>query len=133
MRNKLVGQAKRLGIVSCRRNDPLRNIARRMADDDISALVVIEDDGTLAGIISRSDVLRAGLESPNWTDEPAEAYMTEKVVTVLPETRLEDVMRLLLGKHIHRVVVVRPDQDRQVPVAVVSDSDLVCDMADEVM
>ena len=35
-----------------------------------------------------------------------------------------------LGKRIHRVVVVRETEAGKVPVAVISDSDLVCDMAD---
>jgi CBS domain-containing protein len=132
MRERLVGQAKRLGIVSCYRNEPLRNIARRMADDDISALVVVESDGALAGIITRSDVLRAGLSTPDWPNEPAERFMTDKVVAVAPDTSLSEVMALLLSRHIHRVVVVREDGSRQVPIAVISDSDLVCEMADEV-
>lgn len=132
MKNKLVGQAKRLGILSCGRHEPLKNIARRMADDDISALVVVEADGSLAGIISRSDVLRAGLGSPDWANEPAEHFMTDKVVTVTPDATLADVMNILLSRHIHRVVVVREDQGRTVPIAVVSNSDLVCEMADMV-
>lgn len=132
MRDRPVGQAKRLGILSCPRREPLRNIARRMADDDISALVVVESDGALAGIITRSDILRAGLSAPDWPNEPAEKFMTDKVVAVTPDTLLSEVMALLLSRHIHRVVVVREESGRRVPIAVISDSDLVCEMADEV-
>ncbi|MCS6844966.1 MAG: CBS domain-containing protein [Caldilineales bacterium] len=132
MKDMLVSQAKRLGVVTCRRNEPLKNVVRRMADEDISALVVVEADGSLAGIITRSDVVRAGLTSDSWPEEPVEAYMTANVITVSPDARLAEVMRILLDRHIHRVVVVRQDGGRQVPVAVVSDSDLVCEMADAV-
>ncbi len=131
MKDRTVLQAKRLGIVSCKRQDVLDGIAQRMTDDDISALVVVNTPGDLAGIISRSDLLRAYMESPeSWRTLPVEAYMTRDVVTVAPTARLLDAAKLMLGKHIHRVVVVREGEAGNIPIAVISDSDLVCDMAD---
>lgn len=130
LKQRSVLQAKRLGTVDCRATDPLAKIAKCMADDDISGLVVTDEDGYLVGIITRSDILRAGLESPDWRTEPAAHYMTRDVVTVTPEAKLEDVMHLLLGRHIHRVVVITTDQGRPRPIAVISDSDLVIEMVD---
>lgn len=130
LKQRSVLQAKRLGTVDCRESDPLHKIAQSMADDDISGLVVTDADGYLVGIITRSDVLRAGLESPDWRAEPAANYMTRNVVTVAPEAHLEDVMHLLLGRHIHRVVVVVMDKGKLRPIAVISDSDLVIEMVD---
>lgn len=131
MKERTVLQAKRLGIVSCKRQDALGGIAQRMADDDISALVVVNPAGDLAGIISRSDLLRAYMENPEgWRTLPVEDFMTRDVVTVSPNDRLLDAARLMLGSHIHRVVVVRETETGMIPIAVISDSDLVCDMAD---
>ena len=59
MRTRTVLQAKRLGIVSCHGDDSLDVIVRRMADEDISALVVTDKEGYLDGIVTRSDILRA--------------------------------------------------------------------------
>ena len=131
METRSVLQAKRLGIVSCRADELLRNIVPRMADDDISGLVVVDDEGYLSGIITRRDVLRARLKSPDWTQEKVGRYMTGTVVTVTPETRLSDAVQILLDRRIHRVVVVREEEGRQRPVAVLSDSDVVCEMAGE--
>jgi hypothetical protein len=36
-----------------------------------------------------------------------------------------------LGRHIHRVVVARQEEDGLRPIAVVSDSDLVIEMVDD--
>ena len=130
MKTRTVLQAKRLGIVSCHDDDPLETIVRRMADDDISALVVIDPGGYLEGIISRSDVLRAYAQSTNWRSDTVEQYMTRTVITVTPETKLIEAADLLVNKHIHRVVVVREEEGGSRPIAVISDSDLVCDMAD---
>ena len=128
MKTRTVLEAKRLGIVSCKGSDPLEKIAARIADDDISALVVTDDQGYLSGIISRSDLLRAYVESNNWRVEPVERFMTREVVWVTPDTLLSEAAQLLLGRHIHRVVVVRQEDDGLRPIAVVSDSDLVIDM-----
>ena len=129
MRTRTVLDAKRLGIVSCQESDLLETIAMRMADDDISALVVTDRGGHLIGIISRSDLLRAYVESSDWRRAPVGQFMTREVVTVTPETMLIDVAEQLLGRHIHRVVVVRQEEGGLRPIAVVSDSDLVIDMA----
>ncbi len=131
MKERTVLQAKRLGIVSCNRQDALGGIAQRMADDDISALVVVNPAGDLAGIISRSDLMRAYMENPeSWRALSVEDFMTRDVVTVSPNDRLLDAAKLMLGNHIHRVVVVRETDAGLIPIAVISDSDLVCDMAD---
>jgi CBS domain-containing protein len=130
MRTRTVLEAKRLGIVGCKGSDPLEKIARRMADDDISALVVTDDAGYLQGIISRSDLLRAYIETMDWRSATAEQFMTREVVWVTPDTALADAAQLLLGRHIHRVVVIRQEEGGLRPIAVVSDSDLVCDMVD---
>ena len=132
METRTVLQAKRLGIVSCRGDELLRDIVVRMADDDISGMVVVDDSGGLQGIITRSDLLSARLNSPNWRLEPVSAYMTWEVVSVSPETLLSQVVAILLERHIHRVVVVREEAGKQRPIAVLSISDLVCEMAAEV-
>lgn len=128
MKSRTVLEAKRLGIVSCRETDPLEQVANRMADDDISALVVTDAQGHLAGIISRSDLLRAYVEAMDWRAASVEQFMTREVVWVTPDTLLADAAQLLLGRHIHRVVVVRQEEDGLRPIAVLSDSDLVCEM-----
>ena len=130
MKTRTVLQAKRLGIVSCHGDDSLDAIVRRMADDDISALVVTDKQGHLDGIITRSDVLRAYAQSEDWRTDTVEQYMTRSVITVTPDTKLIDAADLLVNKHIHRVVVVREEEGGNRPIAVISDSDLVCDLAD---
>lgn len=132
MKSRTVLQAKRLGIVSCSGSDRLGKIAARMADEDISALVVTDAGGYLTGIISRSDLLRAYVEALDWRAASVEEFMTRGVVTVSPDTLLSEAATLLLGRHIHRVVVVRPEEEGLRPIAVLSDSDLVCELATSV-
>ncbi len=123
--SRTVLEAKRFGCYTCYPDTPLADAVHRMVDEDISCVVVVDHDGYLAGIITRNDVLRGYLENDDWQNAPVARYMTQDVITVLPEDQLHDVANLLQEHHIHRVVVVREEQGKQKPVAVVSEADLV--------
>lgn len=121
-------EAKRFGVFNCNQKCQLDEAARRMVEEDISALVVVDDDGFLVGILTRTDLLRAWLEAENWQGKPVKDYMNPDVVTVAQQTRLSKVAELLLDKHIHRVVVTREEDGKQRPLSVVSAGDLVYHM-----
>lgn len=126
--DQTVLQAKRFGVYSCLQSKTLREAAQRMVEEDVSALVVVDPEGYLAGIITRIDLLRALTEQENWEDERVENFMNREVVTVSPHTHLREVAELLLDKHIHRVVVTRDEQGKKRPISVVSAADLVYHM-----
>jgi signal-transduction protein with cAMP-binding, CBS, and nucleotidyltransferase domain len=125
---RTVLEAKRLGFVSCSVTDQLRDIAEKMVDSDISSLVVTTEEGHLAGVITRTDLLRAYWEHENWAALQVHQFMSSDVVTVTPQTLLRNVAHLLLERHIHRVVVVDEHRGHSRPLAVVSSSDLVYHM-----
>jgi CBS domain-containing protein len=129
---RTVLEAKRFGCQCCHPDTPLVEVVTKMVEDDISCLVVTEPDGYLAGIITRNDILRGYLNNDDWQHLPAGSYMTRDVITVTPEDMLSTVANLLLDHHIHRVVVVRRENGKQKPVAVVSDTDLIYHMMKEV-
>jgi len=124
-------QAKRLGVFTCKADSSLLDAARKMADEDISALVVMDDEGSLAGIITRTDLLRAYAAHADWTKCHVGDFMNPNVITVGLSTPLSQVTQLLLDKQIHRVVVVRQEEARLRPVAVISAADLVYHMVRE--
>jgi CBS domain-containing protein len=121
-------QAKRYGSYNCHSSTSLMEAARQMTERNISALVIVDDDGYLAGIITRTDLVRACYEQASWGTAPVADYMNRSVVTVEPDARLEQVMKLLLERHIHRVVVVRAEDGRYRPIAVLSAADVVYHM-----
>lgn len=121
-------EAKRYGIYSCYLNTPLLEATRKMVTEDISSLVVLDNQGYLSGIITRTDMVRAYLKNEDWDKLPVSDFMSAEVVTVDPKATLKEVASLLQEKHIHRVVVVRVEDGKQRAVAVVSDSDLLYHM-----
>ncbi|NDL56206.1 CBS domain-containing protein [Phytoactinopolyspora mesophila] len=50
--------------------------ARRMADHDVTRLIVVDDEGKLTGIVSRSDLIRVFLAS----DEELQRRVTRRIV-----------------------------------------------------
>ena len=103
-------------------------IAGLMLDSHISAVPVIDADGSLVGIVSEGDLIhRAESETrrrPSWwlrllatPEEPAERYlrefgrrgrdvMTKGVISVAPDTPLTEIAALLEKHHIKRVTVL---------------------------
>ncbi len=79
---------------------------RIMAEKNVGALVVLENDN-MAGIISERDYARKiilkGLQS---YDTPVRDIMTAPVYTVHPDTTAEQCMALLSEKHIRHLPVI---------------------------
>lgn len=131
-KGRTVLQAKRYGTSTCTPDAPLSVVARRVVDDDISSLVVVDDQGYLVGIITRTDLLKAMLDDDEWGTHIVQNHMSEHVVTVAPTTLIVDVASLLLEHHIHRAVVVEEQGGKARPLAVVSASDLVYHMVRDI-
>ena len=125
MKNTPVLRAKRFGIYSCHAGDTLKVAARVMNARNISALVVVNHEGLLEGIITRTDLVRACYASDEWEYALVDEYMNHDAVTVELDAPLSAVMELLINKHIHRVVAVAPEAGGLRPVAVLSAADIV--------
>lgn len=134
MQTITVTAAKRLGIMYCHPSATLHEVVTTLVTEDISCLVVVDEQGLLEGVITRTDIVRAATAKPDdWPAELCRDWMTHEVVTIAPDALLEDAASLLQEKHIHRVVVVEPEGSRWRPIAVVSDSDVVYHMANRVL
>jgi CBS domain-containing protein len=92
-----------------------------MASQGIGAVVVLHD-GKLVGVMSERDyarkVILKGLASK---ETPVRAIMTEKVITVLPTTTVEECMALMTSHRIRHLPVV----DRGELVGLISVGDVV--------
>jgi CBS domain-containing protein len=121
-------QAKRFGVFSCNKENTLLEAAQRMVEEDISALVVVDENGFLAGIITRTDLIRAFVSLEDWETHKVSSLMSPEVVTVTAQTNLLRVAEILLEQQIHRVVAVREEDGKKRPISVVSAADIVYHM-----
>jgi signal transduction histidine kinase len=84
------------------------SVAKIMADERIGTVMIVDDTGKLAGILSERAIIR--LLSKNGGDIvslPASDLMTKKLITCSAETDLEDVLRLMSEHTIRHLPVLR--------------------------
>ena len=92
-----------------------------MADKSIGSVLVISG-GTLVGIVTERDYARKViLQGRSSKETRAEEIMTADLVTVTPETTVEDCMRLMTHRRIRHLPVL----DQGQLVGIVSIGDLV--------
>jgi len=120
------------GVISCGLYTPIQQVARIMAEKGISALVVLDDDGGLAGVVSQTDLVNIRVHEDyweHWQGLSAKHIMTKDVVTVSPEASIEEAARLMKVHGIHRLVVTQQQEGKSIPIGIVSMTDIVREMA----
>lgn len=123
-KGRTVLQAKRFGIHSCSANTSLLAAIRTMVEEEVSSLVVEDNEGGLMGLITRNDVLRVYLAQDRWAAQLVKDHMQRQIPVVSPQTLLIDAARLMVGQRARQVVVVMEDEGKQRPVAMLTDADL---------
>lgn len=129
-------------VFSVKRAAPLQELADLMAEKRISGVPVLEDDGTVAGIVSEKDFLsqmgardkqtvmslvsgcikNKGCVVVTIRKQKAEDIMTTPAVTVSEQTPIGEIARLFSEKQINRVPVI--DKEHRL-AGIVSRADIV--------
>ena len=134
MSDKTVGDWMHRGVITCHVETPVAEVAATMDSNDISALVVVGENGDAVGVISRTDLVNARFVQPymkHWRGLNAEHLMTKPVVSVAPDTTIDEAVQLLNEKHIHRLVVVERASDHLRPIGILSVTDLAKHVSDQ--
>jgi CBS domain-containing protein len=117
-------KTKKKDIWSVTPKDTVFDALKLMGEKEIGALMVIDEKGKVAGIISERDYARKVILRGKTSRETAvEEIMTpaDQMYTVKPETTGEDCMVLITGKRIRHVPVF----DGDTFVGVISIGDVV--------
>jgi CBS domain-containing protein len=119
-------------LITVRASDPLSEVERVLADAHISGVPVLDDNDSIIGVLSMSDLVNSYAEDddlPVGADyrdleedaDPTEvvAYrrtagpdlcagdlMTTEISCVAPSASLREVARTMVGQQVHRVLVV---------------------------
>lgn len=134
MSEKQVQEWMHRGVITCRPETPVAEIAATLDTNDISALVVIDGKGDALGVISRTDLVNARFIQPymkHWRGLNAEHLMSKPVVSVSGETSVDEAVQLLNEKRIHRLVVVESSGGHRRPVGILSLTDLAKHVREE--
>ena len=122
-----VGDLMAIEPVVIQANASLDEAANLLDGHGISGLAVVDRSGSLVGVLSQTDLLRARSTEYLWANWPGLAVrhlMTSPAITVTRSTALLLAARTMERRHIHRLVVVS-DDDETLPIGILSVTDLI--------
>jgi CBS domain-containing protein len=105
-------------VISVSEDETIEGVARLLARHGISGLPVVNKNGMLIGMVTEYDLIAK-------TGPTVSNIMSRGVISVSPETDIEEVRHLLTNQRIRRVPVMQGDQ----LVGIVSRSDLIRQIA----
>jgi CBS domain-containing protein len=115
-------------IVTCLPDASPEAIARAMTERHSRSVVVVDEDGQAAGIITGADLL--SLYEPRGRASTAAELMRKPIITADPDLPLAAAAELMLTHEVHRLVVVDA-AGAGAPIGIVSTSDIIAEMAQE--
>jgi len=117
-----VGEVMSSPVITCRPSDPVMNVARVMSENNISAIVVIDDIGQPIGLITEKDlVAKAVAANLDVKTVPAGEVMNRNPVTLPPQAFLHQALLAVIKQGVKHLAVV----DRGMLVGIVTLVDLV--------
>ncbi|WP_244603577.1 cyclic nucleotide-binding/CBS domain-containing protein [Methanococcoides sp. AM1] len=114
------------GVVTVPMDSNAVEIARTMADNNVSAIVAIEENGETFGVISDVDILRK-MKDKNWEISSVEDIMSDLVETINPSSTVRDAADLMVNKKVHRLIVMSEETvgASYRPVGILSARDII--------
>jgi len=107
-------------LITVKKTASIYDCAKLMRTNRISSIIVTNDDGTLAGLVTQTDLASVFLTQAT-SPLKVSKIMTRKVITAMPSDSLLYVESLLINNRISRVVIVR----NRKPVGVITYRDFV--------
>jgi len=101
---------------------PIEEVAKKMFENDVSSVMVVDSTGRLVGIVTEKDVVSAVAIGKIGSNLPVARFMKENPITVTPDTPLDEVLEKMRRFNIRHLPVV--DKDGK-PIGMVSQRDLL--------
>ncbi|MET9392930.1 CBS domain-containing protein [Streptomyces sp. NPDC006624] len=139
MQHRTVGDLMTHGVVRVHQDAPFKDIVRLLAENEVTALPVVDDLGHPVGVVSEADLLRTIAERPDPAVPPPLTYtvdgapepdsalvagelMSAPAVCARPEWTVVEAARLMDARGVKRLPVV--DETERL-VGIVSRGDLL--------
>ncbi|MCH8814145.1 MAG: CBS domain-containing protein [Chloroflexi bacterium] len=88
----------------------VREVATYMLLGGFSGLPIVDEDGTILGIVTELDILRTLRARKPLDTTSVSEIMTPEVISVEPSTPVDQIMRTLDSEHIQRLPVVKDER-----------------------
>jgi CBS domain-containing protein len=115
-------------VITAHPEDTVLDAVRTLVSNKVGALVVVDDRGKLAGIITERDILRlSGTECGNFSKMLLSEHMTRNLVVATGATSVEESLILMSEHRVRHLPVV----DNGELGGLISQGDLVKAMLDD--
>lgn len=84
----------------------IQESAELMIDQSISALMVLAEDGSLAGILTERDIARFFASKPLKSTAPVSEVMTSNLITCTPEHDVSEIAKIMSDSNVRHLPVV---------------------------
>jgi CBS domain-containing protein len=100
-------KAKGRAVATARPDTTLLEIAAKLAQKKIGAIVVVGDNGNVVGIVSERDIIRKLAErGPEVLSEPVSQTMTANVISCQETSTLDELMETMTQGRFRHVPVI---------------------------
>jgi CBS domain-containing protein len=113
-------------IVTCLTGTSVRSAARAMTERRSRSIVVTDESGQTVGVLTGNDLL--SLYEPGDGPQIVDDLMSPPM-TCSPDLPLREAADLMISNEVHRLVVIDALQSGDVPLGIISTSDIVAEMA----
>ncbi|MEP3246296.1 MAG: CBS domain-containing protein [Sneathiella sp.] len=122
-------KGKGADIITAKESDDIATIAKTLGGHKIGAVLIVDDEGHVRGVISERDIVRGLSESGDaCLKKSVSELMTSNVITCTPKDTIDQVMSLMTEKRIRHLPVMENDA----LVGFISIGDVVKNRMDEV-
>jgi CBS domain-containing protein len=99
--------AKGRAVITAQPGDTVLTVAQTLAGKKIGAVVIVDAQGRIGGIVSERDIVRAvALGGPKALDKPVKEFMTSSVRTCAPSDTEAELMSLMTEHRVRHLPVV---------------------------
>ncbi len=103
-----IGDLASTSVISVEPTAPLRVVVQHFVERGVS-FVVVSDAGSVAGVVSEHDVLRAIHDGADIDEIWAADIMTTDLVTTDRQTPVVEAARLMTANQVRHLIVVGPE------------------------
>lgn len=101
-----ISEVYRPQLLTCRPDSRLPAVAEKMADDQVGALALLDEDGRISGIISERDITRAVAVEADPRSVTASQYATTDLEVATLDDDTYRVAQLMLEAGVRHLPVV---------------------------
>jgi CBS domain-containing protein len=104
-----VGELMHTPPIVCDTKRTLGEVARLMGERDVGCVMVVDEVGELAGVITDRDLALRGIGEGRSADVTVDGVMTRNVATVSPHAPIETAAATMTKRGVRRLPVVEDD------------------------